>query len=574
MGEQNQPPNNNQQDLHTLLQRGINDARLKNKEEARAALRQVVQIDPQNEKGWFWLASVAETDDERLEALQNVVLINPDNQRAYQILEKLEQVRAQKAQKKAAAKAAEAPASKDLASLIGSANDEESEEKPAEEAAELTDLDALNDTGAKKAFSLDSFSLETFTIGNLDPQKSRLVLMAGAAAVLAVCFICILAMVGGGGSDDPATDETNTDNNQVAQATATPEPNNVVEDGPTATPFLSATPPPSPTPTETVTPTPEPVTYPAPPNEVTGNLLMSSGAYASGYQPVVLFNLYEDTAEDISGGDYGSYPSLNGDLSQFIYIEYSQGSRRADAKIVNRFDPNEEQFFDDNWDREIQIEGLDMPTWAPSNTMIAFVADPIAGGNGKNLFIFTFDGAAPAEAPAEGEESTEGDGGDVPAQGTSPFIEVQSPETYSEPAWSPDSARIVVVADSQGSIDLHAYEIGTGQVTQLTTDGNALRESSPDWSSDGRIIFSGESLTTEGSDIYIMPSDGSGAPNLFIDLGPHDINPRWSPDNRYIAFSSDINGAYNVYVYDLANDTFYTVTNETRLDSFLADWVR
>ncbi len=569
MGEQNQPPNEqDQQRLQALLQRGINDARLKNKEEARAALREAVRIDPQSEKGWFWLASVAESDDERLVALQNVVLINPDNQRAFQILEKLEQVRSQKEKQKAAAKAAEAPASNDLASLIGGSG--EDAESIDEEAAELTDLDNL-ESAEKKSFSLGAFSLdslETFTIGNFDPQKSRLILMGGAAAVLAVCFICILALAGGGGGDEEPVDDGG---NNVANVNPTAVPTEVIENTePTATLFLTATPPPSPTPTETITPTPEPVTYPAPPNEVTGNLLMSAGPYASGYQPVVLFNLYEDTSEDISGGDYGSYPSLNGDSSKFVYIEYSQGSRRADAKIVNRFDPDEEQFLDDYWDRQLVIDGLDMPAWSPSNTMIAFVADPIAGGSGKNLFILTLNSGT----PAEGTEGTEGDGG-APAQGTdSPFIEVQSNETYTEPAWSPDSARIVVVSDAQTNSDLRAYEIGTGKTINLTNDGNVLRESSPDWSADGRIIFSGELQTGEGSDIYIMPSDGSGAPNLFIDLGPHDINPRWSPDNRYIAFSSDINGAYNVYVYDLANDTFYTVTNETRLDSFLADWVR
>lgn len=48
-----------------LLQAGINAARAGDKPTAREKLRQLVELDPQSEKGWYWLAAVAETIEEK-----------------------------------------------------------------------------------------------------------------------------------------------------------------------------------------------------------------------------------------------------------------------------------------------------------------------------------------------------------------------------------------------------------------------------------------------------------------------------------------------------------------------------
>ena len=86
----NQPDKADPSRIEALLRQGIVEARSKNKEVALELLQEVVELDPQNEKAWFWLASVVKTDEERVTCLQNVVLINPDNERAFQILEQVE----------------------------------------------------------------------------------------------------------------------------------------------------------------------------------------------------------------------------------------------------------------------------------------------------------------------------------------------------------------------------------------------------------------------------------------------------------------------------------------------------
>jgi Tol biopolymer transport system component/type II secretory pathway pseudopilin PulG len=78
-----------EQNIQDLMRQGIEARREGQKEEARELFKQVVEIDADNEKGWFWLASVAESDEERRDALQKVLALNPNNERAEAELEKV-----------------------------------------------------------------------------------------------------------------------------------------------------------------------------------------------------------------------------------------------------------------------------------------------------------------------------------------------------------------------------------------------------------------------------------------------------------------------------------------------------
>jgi Tol biopolymer transport system component len=63
-------------------------------------------------------------------------------------------------------------------------------------------------------------------------------------------------------------------------------------------------------------------------------------------------------------------------------------------------------------------------------------------------------------------------------------------------------------------------------------------EIDPTWSPDGSFIAF--SHTGSGSlDIYVMPASGGGDPVRLTDSPADETHPRWSPDNRHIAFVSD-----------------------------------
>lgn len=77
-------------DVDTLLREGIDDARRGERASARIKFERVVELDDRNEKAWFWLASVLDTDEERRAALDKVLEINPNNDRARKALDALE----------------------------------------------------------------------------------------------------------------------------------------------------------------------------------------------------------------------------------------------------------------------------------------------------------------------------------------------------------------------------------------------------------------------------------------------------------------------------------------------------
>jgi Tol biopolymer transport system component len=54
-------------------------------------------------------------------------------------------------------------------------------------------------------------------------------------------------------------------------------------------------------------------------------------------------------------------------------------------------------------------------------------------------------------------------------------------------------------------------------------------------------------------DIYIMPIEGSGtSPARRLTSGPvFDMQPRFSPDGRRIAFTSDRDGLWNIWTMDV-----------------------
>jgi hypothetical protein len=70
--------------VEAMLREGINAVKAGNKEEGRALLMKTVELDPYNEEGWLWLSGVVESPDDQRTCLENVLSINPNNDRARQ----------------------------------------------------------------------------------------------------------------------------------------------------------------------------------------------------------------------------------------------------------------------------------------------------------------------------------------------------------------------------------------------------------------------------------------------------------------------------------------------------------
>jgi TolB protein len=111
------------------------------------------------------------------------------------------------------------------------------------------------------------------------------------------------------------------------------------------------------------------------------------------------------------------------------------------------------------------------------------------------------------------------------------------------PAFSPDGDKIAFVSNRSGSPQIYILDLDSQRVERLTYEGRY--NTSPAWSSRNRIAF--VSMIDGKFDICTMDPGGGGLRRL-TDNTINDEEPCWSPDGRYIMFTSDRDGSYHLYI--------------------------
>jgi Tol biopolymer transport system component/DNA-binding winged helix-turn-helix (wHTH) protein len=89
---------------------------------------------------------------------------------------------------------------------------------------------------------------------------------------------------------------------------------------------------------------------------------------------------------------------------------------------------------------------------------------------------------------------------------------------------------------------------GTGQDELLLK--SSLVTVPTDWSADGRLIVYQQSGPKKKWDLWVLPLDGERKPSVFLQTEFNETDARFSPDVKWLAYTSDLSGSKEVYVQD------------------------
>lgn len=493
------------ENVQDLLKQGIEAARDGNKAEAREYFEKVVELDETNERGWFWLASVVESDDEKRICLKNVVQINPNNERARQALDKLE---------------------------------------------------ARQQRGRADEEVMPGITRRTMT------------LVVGAGAVLIALILIVFFAITSANNNRIASEtreavvlaqaQTESAATQTAiavQATETQAAIIALSPQPTGTPRFTPVATWTPTPTEgpaAAGPTPLP-----PPVNLSGSILAWSGRDISqvGFLPIMLFPLSGGQPSVVTS-EVGAHPDVSPDGQRVVYTRY----------FPVTFDYGIAQVNLSGGDNQPLTQGMpflkpQMPYYCQTSNLVTFVALPTDG----RQIDFSNDSVQAFQVYTLNLDSRQ-------------FERLTNDQAvYTYPAFSPDCSRIAVVRnDARGAApgeDIVLIDVATRTQTPITNDLGNFMESSPRWSPDGSLLTyaAAQATTPNNRDIIVRSADGSGTPLVPIRDMADDINPVFSPDGNFIAFSSNRAGSYDIFIFDRAQNATFQLTS-SQDDDYVSAW--
>ncbi len=171
------------------------------------------------------------------------------------------------------------------------------------------------------------------------------------------------------------------------------------------------------------------------------------------------------------------------------------------------------------------INGL---TWTPDSREIVYASDRVTGYGHMRLWRVPVDGGESEPISSRGDRDV-------------------------FPAVSPDGSSLAHVEAAMRRSSFWRYEIGSGrQALPEQLIYSSAREISAEYSPDGsRIVFA--SRRTGNDEIWVCDRDGRNPVQLTFLGGPRAGSPRWSPDGRFIAFDSWLDGGPRARIYVISS---------------------
>jgi tol-pal system beta propeller repeat protein TolB len=205
--------------------------------------------------------------------------------------------------------------------------------------------------------------------------------------------------------------------------------------------------------------------------------------------------------EQLTDGPSDLHPAWSGDGSRVVLSGFRNGN--TDLYVFDPTAPGVQVRLTTN------AQADESPAWSPTSDRIAFVS-----ARAGNPDIWAIDATGANET-----NLTPYVGGDY------------------DPAWSPDGSKIAFASDRGG---IYVMNADGSDTTRITDNAN---DRAPSWSPDGtKLVFqrvgtcSGYYGTCE-HDLYVVHANGTGVTLLFSTYND-EVDPAWSPDGVWIAFTS------------------------------------
>jgi len=118
---------------------------------------------------------------------------------------------------------------------------------------------------------------------------------------------------------------------------------------------------------------------------------------------------------------------------------------------------------------------------------------------------------------------------------------------YGFPIWSPDGKQVVYSSFKSGTANLYRKAASGSGHDELLLKSDAVAFPG-DWSKDGRFILYASLDPKTQMDLWLLPMPGPAKPIPYVVADGLQRNGHFSPDGRWIAYTSDESGRQEIYV--------------------------
>jgi hypothetical protein len=130
----------------------------------------------------------------------------------------------------------------------------------------------------------------------------------------------------------------------------------------------------------------------------------------------------------------------------------------------------------------------------------------------------------------------------------------------SNPSFSPDGRRVVFEVNENMARGLSMLDLESGKIDVLIPPEQFEVAYTPVFSPDGKTIAFSWWRHGGYRDIWTLDLASREFKRITADR-PLDLEPRYSPDGKYLYFVSDRTGIYNLYAYELADGKLWQASN-------------